>query len=140
MASQVRPDAGQAIENVARAAQAVMVASGALLLLLGSFIWAGHADQLIPIHVLIGIVLVVALWTIAAIAARSGVSNLIVAAAVAWSIVASILGTTQEALLVGNWHWTIQVLHVIVAMGVVGWGRALMVLARRARGRNSDGG
>src|SRR5689334_17946594 len=120
------------LRTATRAAQAALVGSGAILLVLGVMIWTGNADGLIPLHVLIGIVLVLSLWTIAAIAARSGVNRWLVAAAVAWSVGAPVLGTTQEALIEGGWHWTIQVLHLVVAMGVVAWGRVLIVLMGRA--------
>ena len=126
----------RALAHAVTAAQAVLVGCGGVLLILGVIIWSGRADELIPIHILVGIVLVLALWTIAAIAARSGVANSLVAGAVAWSIVAPILGATQEAFLVGRWHWVVQLLHLVVAMGVVAWGRALVVLTRRA---DSDG-
>ena len=113
------------------AAQAALIAAGAALLVLGVVIWTGNFDDLIPLHVLVGIVLVLSLWTIAAIAARSGVDRWLVGAAVAWSVAAPLLGTTQEALVQGGWHWTIQVLHLVVAMGVVAWGRLLVLLMAR---------
>lgn len=120
------------LDTAVKAAQAVLVGSGASLLVLGGIIWTGQGDQLITIHILIGLVLVLSLWTIAAFAARLGVSGRLIAIAVAWSIVAPILGITQEALLEGDWHWTVQVLHLLIGMGVVGWGRFLVVSMRRA--------
>ena len=36
--------------------------------------WTGHGGQLIGIHAMLGFLLVLSLWAIAAIAARSGVS------------------------------------------------------------------
>lgn len=113
--------------SAVKTAQAVLVGSAAVLLVMGLVIWTAGAEDLIPLHLLIGIVFVLSLWTIAAIAARSGASGRLVAMAVAWSIVAVILGTTQAALGVGDWHWTVQVLHVVVAMGMVAWGRLLVV-------------
>jgi hypothetical protein len=112
-------------------ARAILVGSAALLLLLGLSIWIGGADQLIGIHADLGIVLVLSLWTIAAIAARSGVSIWLVVAAVAWSVGATTLAVFQDQLLVGDWHWVIQVLHLVIAMAMVAWGQILVIATRR---------
>jgi hypothetical protein len=37
-----------------------------------------------------------------------------------------VFGMTQEELLEGSWHWTIQVLHVVISMGAIWWGRRLV--------------
>jgi hypothetical protein len=102
--------------------------SGVLLLLLGIAIWTGRADGLIPVHQLLGFVLVLSLWTLSFLAARAGVQMKWVALAVAWGLVAPILGLTQEGLLTGGWHWTIQVLHLLIGLGAIGMGE---ILARR---------
>jgi hypothetical protein len=114
-----------------RVARAILVGSAALLLLLGLSIWIGGADQLIGIHADLGIVLVLSLWTIAAIAARSGVSIWLVVAALAWSVGATTLAVFQDQLLVGDWHWVIQGLHLVIAMAMVAWGQILVIAMHR---------
>jgi hypothetical protein len=104
--------------------------SGLLLLLLGIAIWTGRADGVIPVHELLGFVLVISLWTLSYLAARAGVPMKWVALAVAWGLAAPILGLTQEGLLTGNWHWTIQVIHLLIGVGAIGMGENL---ARRVR-------
>ncbi|MHB8611354.1 MAG: hypothetical protein ACYDAL_02850 [Candidatus Dormibacteraceae bacterium] len=104
--------------------------SGLLLLLLGIAIWTGRADEVIPVHSLLGFVLVLSLWILSFLAARAGVPMKWVALAVAWGLVAPILGVTQEGLLTGGWHWTIQVLHLLIGVGAIGLGENL---ARRIR-------
>jgi hypothetical protein len=99
--------------------------SGVLLLLLGIAIWTGRADGVIPIHKLLGFVLVLSLWTLSFLAARAGVPMKWVALAVAWGLAAPILGLTQEGLLTGDWHWTIQVLHLLIGLGAIGMGENL---------------
>ncbi len=99
--------------------------SGVLLLLLGIAIWTGRADGVIPVHQLLGFVLVLSLWTLSFLAARAGVQMKWVALAVAWGLVAPILGFTQEGLLTGGWHWTIQVLHLLIGLGAIGMGENL---------------
>ena len=99
--------------------------SGLLLLLLGIAIWTGRADGVIPVHKLLGFVLVISLWTLSYLAARAGVPMKWVALAVAWGLAAPILGLTQEGLLTGNWHWTIQVIHLLIGVGAIGMGENL---------------
>lgn len=115
-------------------------AAAAALLGLGLYIWAaGGSDRLITLHVVLGVVLIVSLWTIAAIAARSGVSPVVVAAAIAWSFGAALLGLTQEGLVTGAWHWTVQVFHLVVAMAMVAWCQALVVMMRSAAEPDNSG-
>ena len=106
-------------------AQMTIRISGLLLLLLGLAIWTGRADGVIPIHELLGFVLVVALWTLSYFAARAGVSMRWVALAVAWGLAAPLLGLTQQNLVNGDWHWTIQVLHLLIGAGAIGQGENL---------------
>lgn len=102
--------------------------SGLLLILLGIAIWTGRAGQLLPVHELLGFVLVLSLWTLSFFAARAGVAARWVVLAVAWGLVAPILGLTQQGLLTGDWHWTIQVLHLLIGLGAIAQGE---ILARR---------
>lgn len=119
------------MNTAVKVARAVLMGSGALVVVLGLIIWTGNADGLIGIHELLAYVLVLALWTIAAIAARSGVSWRLVVLAVVWSVVAAVLGGYQEKLVEGDWHWTIQVLHLVVGMGIMAWGQLLVIVIRR---------
>ena len=102
-----------------------LIASGLLLLVLGVIIWTADADQLVGIHIALGIVLVLSLWTICFFAARAGVATGTVAFAAGWGVLVTVLGLTQEELVTGDLHWTIQVLHVAISMGAIWWGRRL---------------
>jgi hypothetical protein len=114
-------------------ALATLIACGALLLVMGLIIWTGNGDRLIPVHVALGVVLVVSLWTLAAIAARSGVPTGTVTFAASWGLSVVLLGLAQEELVQGSWHWTIQVLHLAISMGAIWWGRRLVKLIGRSR-------
>ncbi len=105
--------------------------SGLLLILLGLAIWTGRADQVIPVLEFLGFVLVLSLWTLAFFAARAGVPIGLVAVAAVWGLIAPILGLTQANLLVGGWHWTIQVLHLLIGLGAIGLGERLALEIRR---------
>ena len=113
------------MKRPATIAQMTIRASGVLLILLGLAIWTGRADQVTPVHELLGFVLVLALWTLSFLAARAGVSMRWVVLAVAWGLAAPILGLTQQNLVTGNWHWTIQVLHLVIGVGAIGQGENL---------------
>ena len=105
--------------------------SGLLLILLGLAIWTGRADGIIPVHELLGFVLVLSLWTLAYFGARAGVPKGLVAAAVAWGLIAPLLGLTQANLLADNWHWVIQILHLIVGLAAIGTGEGLAQRMKR---------
>ena len=128
------------MNTAVKVARAVLVGSGALVVVLGLIIWTGNADGLIGIHELLAYVLVLSLWTIAAIAARSGVPWRLVAFAVGWSVFAAVLGGYQEKLVEGDWHWTIQVLHLVVGMGIMASGQLLVIAMRRRAGARTLGG
>lgn len=115
-----------------RVALRTMIACGALLLVLGLIVWTGNGDALVPVHVALGVVLVVSLWRISWIAARAGVPSRIVALAAGWGVLVVLLGLAQEELVPGTWHWTVQVVHVLVSMGSIAWGRRLAQLIGRA--------
>ena len=106
--------------------------SGLTLIVLGVLFWTGHALTLIPVHMLVGFVLVLSLWTLAVLAARAGVHPAFVALAIVWGLIVPILGLTQQRLLPGEAHWVIQVLHLLVGLGAIGQAEGL---AARIKGR-----
>lgn len=113
--------------------QMVVRLAGLILIILGILFWTGHADALVPVHTLLGIVLVVALWGLSALASQAGVQPGMVGLAVLWGMVALVLGLTQERLLTGNAHGVIQVLHLIIGLGAIGLAESLGVRIRRGR-------
>ena len=74
------------MKTTAKVARIALQSAGVVALAFGLIIWTGDADQLIPAHKALGDVLVLSLWTIAVIAARSGVPRRVVALAVAWGL------------------------------------------------------
>ena len=112
-------------------------ALGVLLIVLGLLFWTGNARTLVPLHMLLGILLVLALWALAVLAAVARVSLGLVALALVWGLIVPILGLTQTQLLPGTAHWLIQVLHLLVGIGAIGLAQALASQIRRAltRGR-----
>jgi hypothetical protein len=102
------------------------------MIVLGLLFWTGSALALIPVHMLVGLLLVLTLWTIAVLAARTGEQPGLVAAGLLWGLVVPILGVTQDQLLPGPAHWTIKVLHLLLGLGAIALAE---ILARRALAR-----
>jgi hypothetical protein len=99
--------------------------TGLIQLVLGIVIWTGHFDNLIGIHMLDGLIFVVALTVLAILAAVAGVQAGFVALAIVWAIVVVALGVTQQSILPGSAHWVIQVLHLLIGLGAIGLGENL---------------
>ena len=111
--------------KLATVAQFGLRIGGPIVLLLGLVLWTGRADGLKDIHKRLGIILVLSLWALAFAAARAGVPTVLVVVATIWGLIQPVLGLTQENLLTGDWHWVIQVIHLLVGLGVIGWGERL---------------
>lgn len=97
-------------------------------LVLGLTFWTGNALTLIPVHILVGLLLVLCLWTVAAftLVARTGPVRAGVAAV--WGVGVILLGLNQGRLVAGDLHWLIQVLHLVVGVATIA---QVEVLARR---------
>ena len=103
---------------------------GVVQLVLGLLFWTGNALGLIDLHQLLGMLLVLVLWTLAALAARAGVPGGLVAGAVVLGLVVPIVGLTQRELLPGSAHWLIQVLHLLLGLGLLGMAENLATRAK----------
>ena len=106
-------------------AQTTVRAIAPIIIILGLLFWTDTATFLVPVHMLLGIVIVLSLWTLALLAARAGVNLGFVALALVWGLVVPVLGVTQERLLPGSEHWLIQILHLLVGLGAIGQAEGL---------------
>ncbi len=102
-------------------------------IVLGILFWTGNAEQLRELHMTVGILLVLALWTIAIGQASrpGGIGRLL--AAIIVGVALAVIGMTQERILPGQNHWIIQVTHLVVALVAVGLGEMLARRAAKAR-------
>jgi hypothetical protein len=87
---------------------------------LGIFVWTGHGDSLIPVHIAVGLLLVVDLWAAVALGLRSGAPIGLAVLALVWSVGMPVFGLVQTNILTGDGHVVVQVLHL--AIGLVGVG------------------
>ena len=105
---------------------------GVVQLVLGISFWTGNALGLVDLHQLIGILLVLGLWTQAAMAHRAGVPGGLVAGAAVYGLLVPIVGLTQRDLFPGSAHWVIQVVHLLLGLGLLALAENL---AQRAKAR-----
>jgi hypothetical protein len=108
-----------------------------VLVTLGLLFWTGNAFNLIPIHMLLGIVLVLLLWVMAIFGAVNKAPIGLVAAAAVWGVLVVWLGLNQQTLVPGDLHWIIRVLHLLVGIAAVGLAEALGGRIRHAAARSS---
>jgi hypothetical protein len=103
-----------------------------LALILGILFWAGTADNLIPVHMALGILVVLSLWILGftQVTAKGGNWGIAIGALVLGLILA-IYGWNQQVLLVGSAHWVIQVIHLLLGLAAIGLGE--MIAARYKR-------
>lgn len=111
--------------------QMVLRLLGVIVLVIGIVLWTGHGGvQLQHGHESLGIILVLTLWALAALAAMAKAPIPLVAAAVVWGLIAPILGFAQLHIDNGN-SVPVQILHLIIGLGVIGFGEALGARMKR---------
>jgi hypothetical protein len=113
---------------------AVMVLRIAVLatLILGILFWTGNANNLIPIHMLIGIIVVLSLWTIGlAQGFMKGGSFALAAATFILGLILAIVGLYQQSWLAGSAHWVIQVIHLLLGLSAIALGEMIYGRTRR---------
>ncbi len=111
--------------------------SGLVQLVLGGLFWTNNQLQLIPLHMLNGVLLVIGLWALAGLAAAARVEARLVALAVVWGAVTVALGATHAQILPGDWHWVVRVVHLLVGLAAIGQAG---MLAQRIKARRHHGG
>ena len=119
---------------VVRIALIVLRVCGALAVILGLLFWSGTALNLIPIHMLLGLLVVLTLWIVGIGQAFTSDGNWPLAiGALLLGLLVIVVGMTQSSLMVGSFHWVIQVVHLLLGILAVGIGQIAA-----ARWRNSS--
>ena len=93
---------------------------GSLMLILGIIVWTGSADMLVPVHILLGVLLVIAMFALSFLAARAGAPTGLVILVVVWALIMPVFGLVQEAILPDAGHWVIQIVHLLIGIGAIG--------------------
>jgi hypothetical protein len=125
-----RPRGETARTTAVAVVQTLIRAIGVLQLALGLAFWTGTLLVAVPFHMLAGMLFVVLLWAQAGLAAWAGASWRLAAGAVVWGVVVVALGMTQTQLLPGDWHWIVEVAHLLVGLAAIGLGERLAAAAK----------
>jgi hypothetical protein len=106
-----------------------------LNLILGLLFWTGNAaDSLVPLHVGLGIVAVLSLWTLAVAQAMTNGGNWgLAVGAVVLGIILAASGGAQDQILAGSSHWIIQVIHLLLGLSALGFGERLGGIYRSSK-------
>lgn len=91
-----------------------------LQLALGSVFWTGRLNGLVPLHILIGLLFVLALWALAVGGLRTGTAAGVAWGALVWGLIVLLFGLMQVKILVGSPHSIIQILHLLVGIAALG--------------------
>lgn len=116
---------GGAMYTATTVAQLAVRATGVVQLLLGMLFWAGIATGLVPVHMLVGFLLVLGLWTLALLGIPGGAPRGLIGLAGVWGLLLPAFGMAQERLLTGSAHWIIETLHLLVGVAAIGMGETL---------------
>ena len=120
---------------VIRIAAAVLTLAGSLALISGLLFWTGTALNLMTLHMLLGVLAVGALWVIglAQAFAESG-SWVIAGCALIVGAGMIVIGMMQSSLMVGEFHWIIQLIHLVLGLVTIGLGHMAAARYRKASG------
>ena len=106
-----------------RIASVVLSFAGLLALILGLLFWNHGASNLISLHMLLGFLVVGALWVIGiGQAFLKGGSWLIATCALIIGALVLVIGMTQSSLIVGKYHWVVQIIHLALGLIAIGIG------------------
>ena len=93
---------------------------GALIqVVVGIALWTGHWYSLVDVHRTVGVLFVLALWGIAVIALVQRRSAGPASFALLWGLLVAALGFMQQGILVGELHWIVRVLHLVIGLASV---------------------
>jgi hypothetical protein len=98
---------------------------------LGVLFWTGHGDELIAVHVCVGLALILALETLAVMAMRAQLKSWVVIVGICWGVLVPVFGLIQGHLLRASGHWLIQLAHL--AAGLIAVILAETIAARLLR-------
>jgi hypothetical protein len=118
----------------ASVAQWIVRLTGVTQVTLGLLFWSGRAFTLLRLHMIIGMAFVVALWTLAVLAARAGLRTRWVLLAAAWGLVIPVFGMVHPRLLPGPAHWVMRAIHLLIGLAAMFIAAKLAGYIRRRRG------
>ena len=101
-------------------------------LLLGLLFWIANID-FISLHILFGLAVALALLALSIVMIFSRGSRLLGAIGIVYTLILPLFGLRQATLLVGNIHWLIQALHLLVGIGALALIQVMSTRFERSR-------
>lgn len=104
-----------------------------LALLFGLGFWTRLVPEpgLVVVHMLLGLIVVAALWALGLLQAVRGGSLGLTFGTFLLGLVVAIFGLTQQHILPTSAHWIIQVIHLLLGISAIGLGEMCAARARR---------
>jgi hypothetical protein len=94
-------------------------------LVLGILFWAGNADNLVLVHMGIGILVVISLWVMGIAQGLQGGSFGFALATFVVGFFVLLVGLFQTRWLIGPNHWIIQVIHLLLGLSAISLGEMI---------------
>lgn len=82
----------------------------------GIALWTGHLYSLVDVHRTIGVLFVLSLWIIAGFALAQRRSTGLATFGILWGLFVAALGFMQQGILIGDFHWIVRVVHLVIRM------------------------
>jgi hypothetical protein len=87
-------------------------------LLLGLLFWIANID-FISVHILFGLAVALALLALSIMMIFNRGTRVLGVTGIVYALILPVFGLRQAILLVGNIHWLIQVIHLLVGIGAL---------------------
>ena len=106
--------------SVSRSLLVLMRIAAGVQIVVGLGLWTGRWYSLVGMHRATGVAYVVLFWILAilALAQRRNIGLALVA--LLWGFVIAALGFMQQRILIGDLHWIVRVVHLIVGLSALG--------------------
>lgn len=102
--------------NASRAVLMLLRAAFAVQIVVGIALWAGYWTSLVGLHMGVGSLFVLLLWILAGMALVRRRAVGLALFAIVWGIVLAGVGMAQRGIMIGDAHWIIRVVHLLIAM------------------------
>jgi hypothetical protein len=98
----------------------------------GLGLWTGRWYSLVDMHRTVGVLYVILLWVLAIIALVQRRSTKVALVAILWGFVIAALGFAQQGILIGDLHWIVRVVHLIIGLAAMPFAERLAPKSTRA--------
>ncbi|MGH7619089.1 MAG: hypothetical protein ACREPM_17855 [Gemmatimonadaceae bacterium] len=104
---------------------------GVIQIVTGLAFWMGLLSKATPVHIALGSLLVLVLWTVALTALFALPARMVPLVALFWGGAVLWLGMAQTTLLPGSAHWAVRIAHLVVGVAALGLIESLAKATKR---------